>query len=322
MGSGKMRTLTAVLLGTSSLFAMQSAYAADLIVDQGVIVDPDADLPAVSGLNGKWELDPGILTGSPGVRAAGSISLPVGKSFGIQLDGQASLSGNGLTYGGAAHAFTRNPSTYLAGITAGFVRAPGATLGAIGFEGEIYADQFSIEGWAGVAGLDYVDPNLLDKTGLFVMGDIAYYATPNWRVAAGGSYVLGDTALRLSTEYQFTGLGMPLSATGDARLHTNGSYSITVGLKGYFGGDPDKSLIERQRQDDPPNRAIDLFTAAGSQLYATAAPPPPPPACTPSFSSQPTVSTDCFPSDPEAFCIDNGYDDFNGVTGECYNFAS
>jgi len=67
---------------------------------------------------------------------------------------------------------------------------------------------------------------------------------------------------------------MPLSLTGDARLHTSGGYSFTVGLKGYFGGTDDgKSLIDRQRQDDPPNRAIDLFTAAGNQLYQTAPPP-------------------------------------------------
>ncbi|HWV46623.1 MAG TPA: hypothetical protein VN039_11490, partial [Nitrospira sp.] len=52
-----------------------------------------------------------------------------------------------------------------------------------------------------------------------------------------------------------------------------GGYSFTVGLKGYFGGTDDgKSLIDRQRQDDPPNRAIDLFTAAGNQLYQTAPP--------------------------------------------------
>ena len=36
------------------------------------------------------------------------------------------------------------------------------------------------------------------------------------------------------------------------------------------GGDDSKTLIDRQRQDDPDNRALDLFGAAGDQLYATA----------------------------------------------------
>jgi len=271
-----VRILTIILLGTTAACAWQAAaMAADLVVSEpaGTIVQPNTQLPAVSGINGKWELDPGILTGSAGVRAAGSISAPIGDRFGLQLDGSAIWNGS-LTFSGAAHAFTRDPSTYLLGVTAGFVKAPGATLGAIGPEGELYLGQFSLEGWAGLAGLDYVDPALLDKGGAFAIGDVAYYATPDWRVSLGGSYVLGDLSLHLGTEYQFHGLGTPLSLTGDARLHSGGSASFTVGLKGYFGGSDDKTLIDRQRQDDPPNRAIDLFTAAGSQLYITATPAP------------------------------------------------
>src|SRR3569833_207735 len=109
-----LRPLTVLLLGTTSLFATQQARAADLVInDPGTIVQPDTELPAVSGFNGKWELDPGILTGSPGVRGAASVSVPLGKTFGLQLDGQGLLNGNGITFGGAAHAFTRNPSSYL-----------------------------------------------------------------------------------------------------------------------------------------------------------------------------------------------------------------
>src|SRR6185437_9398752 len=303
-----VRILTIILLGTTAACAWQAAaMAADLVVSEpaGTIVQPNTQLPAVSGINGKWELDPGILTGSAGVRAAGSISAPIGDRFGLQLDGSAIWNGS-LTFSGAAHAFTRDPSTYLLGVTAGFVKAPGATLGAIGPEGELYLGQFSLEGWAGLAGLDYVDPALLDKTGVFAIGDVAYYATPDWRLALGGSYVLGDTALHLSTEYQFHGLGMPLSLTGDARLHTNGGYSFTVGLKGYFGGTDDgKSLIDRQRQDDPPNRAIDLFTAAGNQLYQTAPGTPPP------------------TEDPETACLAlaDKYDaDISWSDNECFYF--
>jgi len=300
-----LRSLTVLLLGTTSLLAAHAAFAADLPPATGTIVQPNTELPAVSGINGKWELDPGILTGTGGLRAAGSVSVPVGERFGLQFDGSAIWNG-GLTYSGAMHAFTRDPSKYLAGVTAGFVRAPGATLTAIGPEGELYMDQFSLEGWAGVAGLDYVDPAMVDKTGVFAIGDLAYYATPDWRVALGGSYVLGDTALHFSTEYQLRGLGMPLSLTGDARLHAGGSSSFTVGLKGYFGGSDDgKSLMDRQRQDDPPNRAVDLFTAAGSQLYSTA-------------PGAPVI-------DSESACITN-YGFYNSTThtgwqnssGECY----
>lgn len=264
-----IRLLTAAFLSTAGACCwVVEASAADLIVSPGVVEDTKAQLPAVSGINGKWELDPGILTGAPQLRAAGSLSLPLGDRFGLQGDGMLDWSGGGVIYGGALHAFTRDPERYLAGLTAGIVTMAGtATIGAVGPEAELYLDQFSFEGWAGLAAVNYVDPAILDKTGVFAMGDIAYYATPDWRFTAGGSYVLGDAALHLGTEYLFHNFGTPLSLTADTRIHGGGNYTFTIGIKGYFGGNDDgKSLIDRQRQDDPRNRVVDLFGAAQGVL--------------------------------------------------------
>ena len=277
-----MRRLTLVLLGSISAYAFAAtAQAADLILDPTPIVDQGgAMLPAVSGVNGKWEITPGLADGGAEIRGAGSLSVPLGDRFGVQADIMGSWnSATGYAYGGALHAFTRNPSSYLLGVTAGVVVVPGASIGALGVEGELYFDRLSLEGWAGIAGLNYVDPALLDKTGAFAIGDLAYYATDDWRLTLGGSYVLGDLSLHAGTEYMFHDLGTPLSFTADARLHNSGSYSLTVGLKGYFGGNDSKSLIDRQRQDDPRDRGLDLFNAAGNQLYDTT------------------------PTDPESLCI-------------------
>lgn len=268
-----LRTLTAVLLGSVGVSCwIVSVQAADLVIDPGpgTIVQPDTQLPAVSGINGKWEFDPGLLTGGGMLRGAGSVSVPLGDRFGLQVDAMGTwTSTNGFIYSGALHAFTRDPDRYLAGLTGGIVVSPQATLAAFGPEGELYMDQFSLEAWAGIANLNYISPALTDKTGAFAIGDVAYYVTPDWRFTFGGSYVLGDLSVHTGTEYLIHTLGMPISATADARLHNNGAYTFTVGIKGYFGGSDDgKSLIDRQRQDDPPNRAIDLFTAAGSQLFA------------------------------------------------------
>jgi hypothetical protein len=269
-----MRTLSVVLLGTVSAFAWQTAYAADLVLDPGVIVDPNAQLPAVSGINGKWEFDPGLLTGGGLVRAAGSVSIPLGDRFGLQADAMGTwTSTNGFVYSGALHAFTRDPERYLAGVTGGIVVSQQATLAVIGPEAELYLDRVSLEGWAGLASLNYVDPAMVDKMGVFAIGDLAYYPQDDWRFVVGGSYVLGDLSVHGGTEYLFRGLGAPISAVADARYHANGNYTFTVGIKGYFGGSDDqKSLILRHRQDDPPDRAVDLFTAAGSQIFDTAAP--------------------------------------------------
>ena len=72
----------------AELLRLGPAVAADLVMspEPGVVVDKNAQLPAVSGINGKWEFDPGLLTGGGYVRAAGSVSLPVGDRFGVQAD--------------------------------------------------------------------------------------------------------------------------------------------------------------------------------------------------------------------------------------------
>ena len=66
-----VRALTIVLLSSAGACLWQaSAVAADLVIDPGTIVQPGTQLPAVSGINGKWEFDPGILTGSGMLRGA------------------------------------------------------------------------------------------------------------------------------------------------------------------------------------------------------------------------------------------------------------
>jgi hypothetical protein len=277
----RLNRLVLVLLSGASVLGLQTAMvsAADLVTNLPGTIVQDAELPAVSGFNGKWELDTGLIYSGMGLRAAGSLSAPLGDRFGIQGDVMGTwTAAHGPALSSAVHVFTRDPSRYLAGVTAGFVVTENAKLGLVGAEGELYLDRWSLEGWAGVAGLDFVDPKLVDKTGVFAMGDVAYYATDDLRIALGGRYLLGDFSLHTGFEYQFAGPGgSPLSLTGDARLHDNGAYTLTVGLKGYFGGSTQKSLIERHRQDDPPNRAIDIFNSAGNQIYQTSDETPPPP---------------------------------------------
>ena len=102
-----IRLLAIVLLGSTAACSWQAAaLAADLVVSEpGTIVQPGTQLPAVSGINGKWEFAPGILTGAGGVRGAGSISVPIGQRFGLQFDGSALWNGS-FTWSGAAHSAT------------------------------------------------------------------------------------------------------------------------------------------------------------------------------------------------------------------------
>ena len=267
-----LKTTRFVLL--ASVFSLPMGYAAqaaDLILYPEPMAEAPVDLtlPAVSGPNGKLELALGGITDPESAifRAAGSVSLPVGDAFGLQGDVAVQNVDGDWAVGGALHAFTRDPNSYLFGLTGGFVAVDGATLAAIGPEAELYLDRVSLEFWAGWAGIEYEDDLLEDDTGFFAFGDLAYYVTDDWRVSVGGASVLGSEWLRLATEYQFSDLSLPISGTAEFRAYDTGEYSAMIGIKGYFG-DPGKSLIDRHRQDDPPNRVLDLFGAA-SVLSAT-----------------------------------------------------
>jgi hypothetical protein len=300
------------------IVAPQWAQAADVYLSpQPVAQQPyDFALPAVSGPNAKIELYGGVTNpGGAALRAAGSVTIPVGSSFGLQLDAAVQTSGAGLMYGGVAHAFTRDPANYLFGLAGGVVRGPTGTLGVVGVEGEVYLDQVSIEAWAGVAGIDY--DVLPDVAGVFVLADVGYYVTDDFRLTAGVSHVIGNNGLHLGAEYLMRDWNVPVSLTADSRITQTG-WSVMAGIKGYIGGEPGKSLRDRHRQDDPPNRVLSLFGAAGNLLSAVG---PTPPVCTPTVDEYNMIDGgDCYPSDPEQFCIDNGYSyEYNG---ECYGFQN
>jgi hypothetical protein len=230
-----------------------------------------AQEPAVSSVNGKIELGGGVSSKTGGAyRIGGSVAAPLGDAFGIQ--GDLSLQNlGGLSGAGAIHLFTRDPESYLLGATAGVVRSGTATLSALGPEAELYLGRFSIEAWAGVANLDYDALAAVDKTGIFAMADIGFYATDDLRLSVGGSSVLGYEALNLGLEYQVISFETPLSVTADARFGEDGNITAMAGLKFYFGAG-DKPLIDRHRQDDPPDRGMDLFGAAGTQVTQTGVP--------------------------------------------------
>jgi hypothetical protein len=216
---------------------------------------------AVSAPNAKLEFDAGSFYAPPSsgyVRAAGSLTIPLSHQFGIQGDLMLASGGN-ASASGALHVFTRDPAAHLLGGTLGFVRTAGATIYAAGPEAEIYRDRLSLEAWGGVAAIDNdVGP---DSTGAFIMAVLAYYPDDNWRVAGGVSVLGGVGALHLSSEYLMSSRGLPVSIGFDARVASDGSTSVSLGLKSYFSP-VQKSLLSRHREDDPQNRGADLARAA------------------------------------------------------------
>ena len=257
--------------------------------------------PAVSAPNGKLEFDAGALSlPAPTFmgRAAGTLTLPLGQRFGLQADFSASTA-PGFTTSAAFHLFTRDPQAYLIGGALGFVRSPGALVMAAGPEAELYLDRWTLEAWAGASLVRPTAPAGPDRYGVFALANVGYYPTDNWRLSLGLSSLDGYNAVSIGSEYLLDKFDMPISVTGEARIGQDGAVRAMIGLRGYIGPDPHKTLIDRHRQDDPADlgaalsNAADPATLSGKPKSAPAkVPDPPASSSAPPSSSQPVSSSE------------------------------
>lgn len=228
-------------VATMALFATQS-YADG-------IFDPDGELPAVSGVNGKLEGAGGFFDDEGRVSATGSLTLPIGHDFGAQVDGRVADYGGDFAGGVAGHLFMRDPSAYLLGASAMYQSVDSNDIFRIGPEVELYLGQFSIEFWGG-----YEDSDAYDGE-FFATGDLAWYPGDNFRISAGYTRTITLDAFQAGAEWMpQLGLGIPLSLFVNAQVGENNYESVWAGIRFYFGSAPDKSLIRRHREDDPSHK--------------------------------------------------------------------
>ncbi|MBL1142738.1 MAG: hypothetical protein HND53_11975 [Proteobacteria bacterium] len=201
--------------------------------------------PAVSELNAKVEGLGGVIDGDGTGAVAGSLAIPLTKSFGLQLDALGGTTdGNGLVgYGG--HLFWRHPEQGLIGGTIARSGRGGHYVNRYGGEGEYYADRWTLAVTAGT------QTGFLGSTGY---GSIAakYYINDNLMIDLSDSGFsdsrVGQIGIEWQPQTQFEGLS--LFAVGGI-----GSDDLDYGLAGvrlYFGAG-DKSLKRRHREDDPIN---------------------------------------------------------------------
>ncbi len=212
-----------------------------------------ADGPAVSQVNGKMSGAGGDIAGHGGGVAEGSITLPIGQSFGAQFDGEGGSSNQRFLWGVAGQAFWRDPTVGLLGgvVTRGEhgilnpKRGPtSAFANRYGAEGEVYLGQFTPSAAAGY------QEQLSKKGGGFLVLDLAWYPTDDLQLSAGGDLNVSRSRALLGAEYQ-TGIHLLGGLTTFAEAGITGSrdsYAL-AGFRVYFG--PDKTLIRRHREDDP-----------------------------------------------------------------------
>jgi hypothetical protein len=259
----------AALSGTLAVTAFgSSAIAADVVEET-----PSC---AVSSFNGKIQAGAGYADvqdedGDLAWEGVGSLSLPLGCMFGLQLDAGVREQLDDTQFGGIAHLFIRDPESYLLGVTGGVLDGDDYMLYPVGPEVELYLGNFSLEAWGGYVHIDPDDGDSEDSG--FVIADAAFYLHDNFRVSVGGKIVDDYEAVRAGLEYQFD--ESPFGLYAKAEYGDDDYLSVLGGLKFYFGGE-DKTLIRRHREDDPHDKVLELFLGnAGKSGNNPYAPPPP-----------------------------------------------
>ena len=306
-----------VSLGFAVLFsgAAMPAMAADIVYapPPPTVVLPDVyDQPqAVSALNGKLEagyswLDyegfPTPLSGEDvrthNVYGIGSVSAPVTRQFGVQVDAGVlgSIAGRSIddpftpnstvdprngAYGIGAHFFWRDPERALLGVYAHFLRfqqdfdvagPADATIVAnnfrVGAAGEYYHNNWTLEGFVGA---DFVNTTA-DAGGGGVSDDrsffagralAAYYPNDDTRLFAGVEYAFNEFAGVLGGEYLFNSASPMATAAFVEGSIGESTTTIEAGLRIYFGPDG-KPLIDRHREDDPRPSLFDPLSMLAS----------------------------------------------------------
>jgi hypothetical protein len=234
------------------------------------VPDDTAPLPAVDGLNAKISGFGGVAEDVPLYGGAGSVTLPLGHEFGLQLDGllagfDSENQGNVTLAGTAAHLFWRDPSHGLIGAYGHYIHADafdGVDIFAGGVEGALYWGQFTLEGVAGVEGgeVDTSFGNFDIDTRFFDVAQVAWYPVDDLKLSAGHIYSLDQHAALFGAEWGLdAGGGIMASLFANGSVSEDGDGAALAGLRLYFGQQP-KTLIRRHREDDP-TISLDAYTS-------------------------------------------------------------
>jgi len=264
--------------------------------------------PAIDGVNGKLEFYGGSgqsnsvsISSFPGLAplatpktvwngiggATGTISVPIGHSFGAQFDLGAGAFGNSPLGAAGGHLFWRDPDKGLVGAYGdGLLLGGKVGTGVWTAAGEFEAYLGKLTGRAiiGVQGVNYSTAGL-NPFEVYAYGGRSAFTVPDYFIdiieakfypiddlalSIGHIYSFGRNAVTGEVEYllpQFRGGNIATSVFVSAAYGGNNSSNVMAGVRIYFGNH-DKTLIRRQREDDP--RAI-------SNSYSKGMPLPPPP---------------------------------------------
>ena len=273
---------------SSSLSRCQAACLLAALLGAAFPGQARASDPAVSAVNGKLAIEGGTVDGHWSGIGDGSITLPLGHSFGAQADVMGGMVHDRSIWGFSGQGFWRDPARGLLGGFASHVARTvpetNSTIDAnrYGGEGEYYHGKYTATLAAG-AQTGHV------PRGGFTVVAVKWYPTDNLMLSAGADIKPGPSLALLGAEYQLSGRTLPgLSVFANAGISDkNGQESgqkdgyAFAGFRYYFG--PAKSLIRRHREDDPPSFSDAGGAGGGGGAVSSTSgtdiksiPPPPP----------------------------------------------
>jgi len=267
-------TMLSGVVGCAFL-AVTAAWADDPLLTKAPLATIAAPLgPAVDAVNEKIDAFGGTIANQTIYGVNGSITTPLTRPYGFQLDGTIGSLGGATTAAVAGHLFWRDPANALLGLYASenyWDEFGGLNVGHVAIEGERYWGQFTLQG---VVGIEFgnsgtsTTPFTNFGPGIFLNGfdvttrfydmiNLKYYFTDDISGYVGQRYVGGQNALALGAEVaQPIGHGMLASAFVEGRVGEGDYHGVWGGLKVYFSP-TDKPLMARHRQEDPNNWNVD-----------------------------------------------------------------
>lgn len=250
------------------------AWASEAVFADTKASERQTTLPAVDGINLKVEALGGSLARKSVYGSTGSLIVPLGGQYGLQLDGAAGGFDSRFFAAGGAHLFWRDPSVGLLGVVANHTywsKFGGLRATQVGAEAEYYLNRWSLSGAAGVetgnAASAVVGMTLQSfdiKTRFFDRLDLSYYVSDDLKLSIGHRYTGGKNALALGLERAFgSSQGLTGTLFAEGRIGEERYEGIWGGLRMYFGADR-KPLIQRHRQSDPPGLGPDNLATFGN----------------------------------------------------------
>jgi len=227
------------LVAGSGTLAAQEAPVADR---------PEPALPAVDRLNFTLSGQVGEQGGYGNDMLLGTLAIPLGHPFGLQLDvGAGRFDDDYKSEAGAFHLFWRNPTRAMVGFYGDWGYINPEHAGRVGFEGSYYFERVTLDILVGVNFGQHVDTQGFDEI------DLAYYFTDNFKGTLGHRSTTRGQVANIGFEY------MPAQAPnwsvyGQAEAGEDDNHSVFAGVRYEFGSKRQPTLIETDRQSRLPIR--------------------------------------------------------------------